>query len=71
MELIFWYKNHRGEEGYRRVRPISIRYGASEWHTEPQWLMRAHDLEKEAEREFAMADMRNTVGNSVLLFASA
>lgn len=66
MEIIFWYKNHRGKEEYRRVRPISIRFGSSEWHTEPQWLMLADDLEYNKRREFAMRDMRNTVGPTLL-----
>ncbi len=53
-ELTFWYRNYRGEEGPRRVRPLGLRYGTSQWHKEPQWLMIAIDLEKNAEREFAM-----------------
>lgn len=62
--LIFWYKNHRGEETTRRVRPISIRFGTSEWHKEPQWLMLAHDTEKDRQREFAMRDMSGFVGST-------
>lgn len=62
-ELIFWYRNYKGEEGYRRVRPLRIRFGSSEWHPEPQWLMLAHDLENDKEREFAMRDMSAFVGN--------
>ena len=66
-ELIFWYRNHRGEEGYRRVRPIMFYFGSTEWHPEPQMLMRAVDLEKEAERDFAVADMKGFVGNSEVI----
>lgn len=61
-ELLFWYRNYKGEEGYRRVRPLRIRFGTSEWHQEPQWLMLAYDLENDKEREFAMRDMKNFVG---------
>jgi len=68
-EIIFWYKNYKGEEGYRRVTPISIRFGSSEWHKQPQWLMLGRDEEKEADREFAMADMKNFVGNTVVHFS--
>lgn len=61
--LIFWYRNYRGEEGYRRVIPISFRFGVSEWHGDkPQWLMFGLDTEKNVEREFAMSDMKNFVG---------
>lgn len=53
----FTYKNYRGEVSRRRVRPLSIRVGSSEYHPEPQLLMLAYDLDKEAEREFAVKDM--------------
>lgn len=66
-ELVFWYRNYRGEEGYRRVRPISLRFGVSEWHAEPQWLLKAEDLEKGSEREFAMRDVKNVVGHHKIL----
>lgn len=62
-QLIFHYRNFRGEAAYRRVRPLRIRFGTSEWHTEPQWLMLAYDLENDKEREFAMRDMKSFVGN--------
>ena len=61
-EIIFWYRNYKGKEEMRRVRPLHIRFGSSEWHKEPQWLMRAYDLENEKEREFAMRDMSGFVG---------
>lgn len=67
--ITFWYKNYKGEEGYRRATPISLRYGTSEWHTTPQWLMLAHDDEKDAPREFALADMKNFIGNPELHFS--
>ncbi|TSD89161.1 hypothetical protein FFK22_009010 [Mycobacterium sp. KBS0706] len=43
--------------GERRAVPMSVRFGSTEWHPEPQWLLRAFDVEKQAEREFAMKDM--------------
>jgi len=55
--FVFTYRNHRGVSGVRRVQPISVRYGTTEWHPEPQWLMRAFDLDKDAEREFAMSEI--------------
>ena len=55
--LTFIYRNWRGEVAERKVIPLSVHYGATEWHPEPQWLMRAFDLDKQAERDFAMADM--------------
>jgi len=48
------YTDYRGERSLREVVPISWRFGVSEWHTEPQWLMRAYDIDKQAEIDIAM-----------------
>jgi len=53
----FEYCNWEGRKAIRQARPISIRFGKSEWHPKPQWLLLAFDIDREAEREFAMADM--------------
>ena len=55
--FVFTYRNYRGEVAERRVQPISVRFGTTEWHPQPGWLLRGFDLEKMAEREFAMADI--------------
>lgn len=55
--LTFLYKNHRDEVALRNVFPISVRFGTTEWHPEAQWLLRAFDRDKQAEREFAMRDI--------------
>lgn len=51
------YRNYRGETAIRTVRPSRIWFGATSWHPEPQWLMEAVDLEKDAERSFALRDI--------------
>lgn len=50
------YKNWRGEVSTRRIQPIRIEFAATEWHPEPQWLLVATDIEKQAERSFALKD---------------
>jgi hypothetical protein len=50
------YTNYRGETAVRSIVPRSVRYGSTEWHPEPQWLLLAHDTEKNADREFALKD---------------
>ena len=35
------YRNWRGETTDRAIVPIRVWYGATEWHPEPQWLLRA------------------------------
>ena len=53
----FVYRNHRGEISERRVTPLGVRYGSTKWHPEHQWLLCAYDLDKGAQREFAMKDI--------------
>jgi hypothetical protein len=42
----------------REIIPERIWFGATEWHPEPQWLLDAIDVEKNALRNFAMKDIR-------------
>jgi hypothetical protein len=39
--VIIRYTNYRGETADRRIVPICIRYGSTQWHPEPQWLLEA------------------------------
>ncbi|MBD8554895.1 hypothetical protein IFT84_10205 [Rhizobium sp. CFBP 8762] len=55
--LTFGYTNWRGEYGIRTAVPMRVWFGTSEWHKEPQWLLTAWDIEKNAAREFALCDM--------------
>ena len=54
-DVHFTYTNHRGETARRCVKIVSIYHGSTEWHPEPQWLLRAWDLDKEANRDFALS----------------
>lgn len=58
-EVTFTYKNYRGETSVRLVRPITIAFGQNGFHPEPQWLMHGWDLNKDAERTFAMKDIQD------------
>lgn len=51
------YTNYRGETGVRRIIPIEIRFVSTEWHPEPQWVMEAYDVDKGAQRSFAIKDI--------------
>lgn len=55
--LHFHYRNHRGELATRHVHPIMVWFGSTEWHKEPQWLLKAYDLERKADRDFALTDV--------------
>ena len=58
-EVIIDYTNFRGERALRRIRPLSIRFEATEWHEDVQWLMRAVDVERGATRDFAIKDIHS------------
>lgn len=51
------YTNYRGETSIRRVIPRSITFGSTDWHPDKQWLLEAFDLDKDAERSFALRDV--------------
>lgn len=53
------YTNWRGETATRRIIPISIWFGSTEWHKQAQWLLKALDIEKNAERDFALKDIHD------------
>lgn len=54
----FYYRNWRGETGYRAVTgtPV-IWYGESSYHKGPQWFMKAYDVDKDDIRDFALKDI--------------
>lgn len=62
--LVFEYVNWQGEKGVRHVRPIKIWYGHTEFHKEDQWLLKATDLDKKAERDFAVKDILRFIPDS-------
>lgn len=58
MEAKILYTNWKDQTEIRRIEPINIFFSSNEWHKEPQWLLLAKDLDKNAERTFAMAGIR-------------
>lgn len=55
--LEFEYINWEGKKAVRKVEPIKIWYGSTKWHPKKQWFLKAKDLEKDAERDFALRDV--------------
>ncbi len=55
--LKFLYKNWKGETREREVEPIKVWFGKTEFHPEEQWFLKAKDLEKNEERDFALLDI--------------
>ncbi len=56
------YTNWRGETAKRIIRPLKIWFGSTEWHKEDQWLLKALDVEKNTERDFALKDIHEWLG---------
>lgn len=54
--ISFSYTNWRGEHAQRRAVPISLSWGNTDWHPEDGWLLEAWDHDKQAVRQFALAD---------------
>lgn len=53
----FEYKNWKGETNKRTVVPYKVWFGSTEFYKEEQWFLNAFDVEKGAERNFAMKDI--------------
>jgi predicted DNA-binding transcriptional regulator YafY len=52
------YTNWRGETAERAIVPVKIWFGSTQWHKDEQWLLRAHNQDKNAERDFALKDIK-------------
>lgn len=52
------YTNYRGETRSRRIVPSKIEFMSTPHHPEAQWILHAFDVEKQAQRSFAMKDIR-------------
>ena len=50
------YTNWHGETAERTILPRRVWFGSTEWHTEPQWFLEAHDVVKSEDRHFALRD---------------
>jgi len=55
--LQFEYKNWLGKVSKRKVIPYEVWYGSTEFHKKEQYLLRAFDVDKNAERNFALKDV--------------
>ncbi len=56
-QLVITYTNWKHETRERLIEPIEIWFGATRWHPEEQWLLKARDLVKNEERDFAMTQI--------------
>lgn len=53
----FIYKLERRNK-YRNIIPMSVEFKATQWHPEEQWILNAMDVDKNAQRAFAIKDIK-------------
>jgi predicted DNA-binding transcriptional regulator YafY len=63
--VVIRYTNYRGETALRRIIPKAIRFASTQWHPTEQWLLDAFDLDKEADRSFAIKDISEWMGQTM------
>jgi hypothetical protein len=56
LQISFLYTNYRGQLSRRKAVPLRIAFESTDWHPEPQWILHAFDMDKKAERGFALKD---------------
>lgn len=52
------YTNWKGETAYRNIIPKTIEFKSTQWHKEEQWILNAFDIDKQADRGFAIQDIK-------------
>ena len=52
------YTNWKGVTSYRNIIPLNVEFKSTEWHTEEQWILNAFDVDKQANRGFAIKDIK-------------
>ena len=51
------YKNYRGETASRKIIPLRLYFGKTEYHPEKQWLLHLWDLDRRDYRTYALKDI--------------
>ena len=55
------YTNWKDETAERHILPLKIWFGSTKWHKEEQWWLKAVDIDKDVERDFAIKDIQQWV----------
>ena len=56
-ELLIVYRNWKGVEATRRIFPVDLWWGKTKYHQKEQWFIKAIDLDKRENRDFALVDI--------------
>ena len=52
------YTNWKGVTSYRNIIPKNLEFKSTEWHKDEQWILNAYDVDKQADRGFAVKDIK-------------
>ena len=52
------YTNRQWETTVRHILPKKVRFGSTERHPQEWWMLDAYDTDKQADRSFAMKDIK-------------
>ncbi len=52
------YTNWRGETALRTIVPLEVYFGTTEYHPTAQWLLKVWDVERNAERVYALQEIK-------------
>jgi hypothetical protein len=67
--LIADYTNWKGSRRPRRITPLEIFFGSTQWHPDAQWLIHARDEDTGEERDFAFSGFLQPAGNDAAVAA--
>ncbi len=56
--VVIVYTNWKGETAERPIKPIELWFGSTQWHPDEQWLLKAIDIQKNEQRDFALKDIK-------------
>lgn len=59
--ILVSYKNYRGEISNRKIIPLRIFFGKTEYHPQEQYLLEVWDLDKEDFRTYSLADIESWI----------
>lgn len=60
------YTNHRGERRERDIDPVTLYWGSTEFHPDPQWMLEVYDHGKKTRRDYALKDIEVPVGTKLI-----
>ena len=55
------YTNWKGVTAYRNIIPKNVEFKLTDWHKEEQWILNAFDVDKQANRGFALKDIKEWI----------